>query len=207
MQEKQRRLWPRPGFILAGLVVVLAWVLLLNAIGASTASGSADCLLVPGARVQSDGQPGPSLRARLDAALIYYGEGRARHLICTGGRGDSGHVEAKAARDYLVARGVPAEAVVLEDMSHTTWENFVFARDEMRRRGWRSCQVVTDPFHMPRCLGMARELALRPTPAPSFGGPGWRRPGSNFYYSAREVAAWAKYLGERAGRFWFNQPP
>lgn len=103
------------------------------------------------------------------------------------------------AREFLAANGVPQHSIVTENMSHTTWENFVFAAQEMRRRGWRSCLVVTDPFHMQRCLTMARELGLEAYPAPSFDGPGWRL-GGMLYYTNREMAAWVKYAGESAGR-------
>lgn len=197
-----RRWLPRRGFVLALAALYLVWFTALNVGGAVLSDRSADCLLVPGARVLPDGQPGPSLKGRLDAASTYFRQGRARKVICTGGRGDSGHLEAEAARDYLVAQGVPRQAILLEDMSHTTWENFVFARDQMRRNGWTSCLVVTDPFHMQRCLLMARELGLQPLSAPSFSGPGWRKPASMLFYTTRELAAWAKYFGERWGRAW-----
>lgn len=155
---------------------------------------------MPGARVEASGQPGPSLKARLDEALRLYQEGRAKTIVCTGGRGESGPIESEAARDYLVARGVPLPAIVLERMSHTTWENFTFAQQEMQLRGLRTCLVVTDPFHMQRCLWMATEAGLEGYPAPSFNGPAWRRPTSMVYYTTREMLAWVKYGAEHAGR-------
>lgn len=182
---------------MAGLY--LAWFALINGTGMTTSAQKADCLLVPGARVEADGQPGPSLKARLDHAARLFREGRAGRVVCTGGRGESGPIEAEASRDYLIAQGVPAEAFLLEGMSHTTWENFVFASQEMERQGLRSCLVVTDPFHMQRCLWMAQELGLQPLPAPSFEGPAWA-PRGMLFYTSREMAAWLKYGADRAGR-------
>ena len=154
---------------------------------------------MPGARVDAQRKPGPSLQARLDRAGQLYHQGRAKFVICTGGRGESGPIEAEAAQEYLLRLGVPKQAIRLEGMSHTTWENFVFAGQEMQRDGLRSCLVVTDPFHMQRCLWMAKEVGLEPLPAPSFGGPAWRFRGLLFY-TTREMAAWLKYGAERAGR-------
>lgn len=198
--EKRRRRWPRREFVALLLTLYLGLFAALNCGGSRAQEERADFIIVPGARVQKDGQPGPSLHGRLEHAAELYKKGLASHIVCTGGRGDSGHLEAEASRDFLVDRGVPAEAVVLEDMSHTTWENFAFAVDETGPRGWTTCLVVTDPFHMLRCLAMAREVGLQPLAAPAFGGPGWKRPGSMVYYTTREMAAWVKYLGEAAGR-------
>ncbi len=185
--------------ILAGLYVIALLTITVSGFGEQ--DEPVDCILVPGARVESTGEPGPSLRGRLERALTLYKAGRAKGIVCTGGRGESGPVESLAARDYLVARGVPVESIALEEMSHTTWENFVFAEPEMRRRKWRRCLVVTDPFHMRRCLWMATELGLQARSAPSFTGPAWR-PGGWLYYTTREIGAWLKYGAERARRSW-----
>lgn len=164
-----------------------------------TSDAKADCILVPGARAEANGQPGPSLRGRLDEALRLYQRGRSRTFVCTGGKGESGPIESEVARDYLIARGVPSDAILLERMSHTTWENFAFARPEMERKGLHSCLVVTDPFHIQRCLWMASEAGLEGYPTPSFNGPAWR-PGGMLFYTTREMLAWVKYGAERAGR-------
>lgn len=177
----------------------LAWFAAINGAGMRSADSSADCILVPGARVEANGQPGLSLQGRLDQAVTLFQAGRAPRIVCTGGRGESGPIEAEAARDYLVGQGVPPEAILLEGMSHTTWENFVFATQEMRAHGLRSCLVVTGPFHMQRCLWMARELDLEPRPAPSFRGPAWA-PRGMLFYTSREMAAWLKYGADRLGR-------
>lgn len=186
--------------VLAALYAVA--LLVVTGAGVGEQDETVDCILVPGARVDSTGDPGPSLRGRLDRALGLFQAGRAKGIVCTGGRGESGPIESQAARNYLVARGVPVESIVLEEMSHTTWENFVFAEPEMSRRGWRRCLVVTDPFHMRRCLWMAAELKLEAYSAPSFTGPAWRGLGGWLYYTTREIGAWLKYSTARARRNW-----
>lgn len=181
------------------MTVYGAGLLLITASGMRSDLRPVDCLFVPGARVDADGTPGASLQARLDTAAELYRSGLAELVVCTGGRGESGAVEAQAAREYLAAHGVPRRAVLLEEMSHTTWENFVFALQEMKSRSLRSCLVVTDPFHMPRCLTMAQELGIEAYSAPTFQGPAWK-PRGWLYYTTREIGAWLKYSAERARR-------
>lgn len=194
-----RRWWPRPAFIAILLAVYTIWFAAINILGSQQSLQNTDFIVVPGARVDSDGRPGLSLQSRLDRAAELYRQGWAKMIFCTGGRGDSGAVEAEAARDYLMLQGVPAEAFRLEAMSHTTWENFYFASQELQGDSARSCLVVTDPFHMQRCLWIASEVGLKPYPAPSFEGPGWK-PRGMLFYTSREMAAWVKYAAQRAGR-------
>jgi nicotinamide mononucleotide transporter len=178
------------GFLLAIYLGLAAWI---TWAGLETHLVKSDCIIVPGARVLPDRTLGPSVQGRVDHALELYRQGWAPALIFTGGQGASGPVEAECARDYAVAHGVPAEACFLENQSHTTVENFFYAREVMRAHGWRSCLVVTDPFHTRRSVTIARRFGLDAHPAPSFLGPAWRRPGTFVYYTTREVFSWLKF--------------
>lgn len=184
---------------LLGLYLVVFAV--LNGLGSRVWRGQAECIVILGSKVEADGTPGTALTGRLELALRLYRAGVATNFATTGGRGASGSIESEAARNWLVARGVPQSNIVEEALSHTTWENLVFIAPEIRSRGWKTCLIVTDPFHMERSLMMAREIGLEVYPAPSFYGPGWR-PAGMIYYSTREMGAWVKYLGQRAGRLY-----
>jgi uncharacterized SAM-binding protein YcdF (DUF218 family) len=156
-----------------------------------------DCIVILGSRALADGTPGDSLKARTDRAVQLYREGWASAIVCTGGRGQSGSVESEAARAYAVGLGVPAHAVLQESESHNTRENFAYAAPMMLQRGWKRCLIVTDPFHEPRALALARDYDLEPYPAPSFGGPATLRLGSRLYYTVRESLSWLKYSLQR----------
>jgi uncharacterized SAM-binding protein YcdF (DUF218 family) len=99
--------------------------------------------------------PTPTYRGRLKHALDLYGCGFADHIIVT-----ELAPAAEIAREYLVSRGVPADAIRFENRSTTTWENLVFARGVMRANGWRSAIVVSDGFHLWRSLQMCQELGI-----------------------------------------------
>lgn len=178
----------------AGLV--LAWLAFAGWItwaGCETRLRPADCIVVLGARSLADGTPGASLEGRCRRALELWREGWAPVLLFTGGRGETGTVEGEVGAAWARARGVPAEALVIEDRSHTTRENLEFAAAIMRKRGWSRCLVVTDPFHIPRAMALARDAGLQADPAPTFAGPAWRKWNTWAWYTFRETFAWVKY--------------
>lgn len=183
----------------AGVVAVL-FSLWLGLAGWITWAGNrvqlrkADCIVVLGARSLPDGQPGPSLRARCDHGVQLWRQGWAPFILCTGGLGDSGTVEGLVALKYIQGQGVPEEKIVYEGLSHTTRENFFYAQQLMLARGWQTCLVVSDPFHLPRSLSIARGLALEAYPAPTFEGPGWKSWSGWTFYTVRETFAWLKHL-------------
>jgi len=76
-------------------------------------------IVVLGATVV-DGRPMPTLCARLDAGRRAFDKGVAAQIIVTG-RG-----EAEPMKRYLVERGVPADAIVLEPHARNTYENAFF---------------------------------------------------------------------------------
>src|SRR2546421_1297165 len=77
----------------------------------------ADVILVLGA-AEYRGRPSPVLRARLDHAYELYAQKLAPRIMTTGGAGgDPVFTEGGVGRSYLIARGVPSEAIVVENES------------------------------------------------------------------------------------------
>ena len=130
----------------------------------------ADAIVVMGA-AQWNGRPSPVLAARLDHALALYRAHVAPLVIVTGGKLPADRfTEAGVSRDYLVAHGVPADAVLAEDQGRTSWQELrtVSAMVHARVAGRRPTVVlVSDPYHERRINGMAGELGLRPRPSPA----------------------------------------
>ncbi|MDR3685191.1 MAG: YdcF family protein [Geothrix sp.] len=142
----------------------------------------ADAILVLGRRLEGD-QLTPVFEARLAHAEALWRRGLAPHIFVAGGTtGRARRSEAEAGRDWLVARGVPESALLLEDRSQHTLENLFNVRADLRTRGWRTLLMVSDPLHLARAQATARglELDVRCSPAPgSPPAPGslawWRR--------------------------------
>ncbi len=144
------------------------------------ADGHAEAIVVLGA-AQYDGRPSPVLRARLDHALALWNADRARVVVLTGGRRRGDLIsEAAAGRRYLVRRGVPTQAILLEPAGRTSLASIEGAaallmawrdalptnvRDTMPRRP--SVLLVSDPFHMLRLDVLSRLHGLRPLPSPT----------------------------------------
>ncbi len=149
----------------------------------------ADVIIVLGAS-QWNGVPSPVLQARLDHAYDLYEAGSAPSIILTGGFGE-GDVfsESGASREYLIERGVPRDAIAIEEISHTTVQNLREAAQIMRDHGYRRALLVSHDFHMMRAKKMARDLGLDAYPSPVATASDTQK----LKYSAREVSVYVLY--------------
>jgi uncharacterized SAM-binding protein YcdF (DUF218 family) len=120
---------------------------------------TADAIVVLGA-AQYNGVPSPVFKARLDQAAYLYREGLAASVIVTGGKlpGDR-FTEAGAGEQYLIAEGVPEEAIAGEDQGTTTWESLSRVRT-LTEGEVDSVLFVSDPMHSERIKRMASDLGF-----------------------------------------------
>jgi uncharacterized SAM-binding protein YcdF (DUF218 family) len=131
----------------------------------------ADAIVVLGA-AQYNGRPSPVLRARLDHALGLYREKLAPLVVVTGGigRGDTTS-EALVGQRYLVAHGIPEDAVVVQGEGRTTMASMNAVTAWLRARGLRRALLVSDPFHMFRLRLEARRTGLEAYTSPTESSP------------------------------------
>ena len=119
-----------------------------------------DAILVLGA-AQYDGDPSPVFEGRLEHAQLLYEEGKSDTIVVLGGGAPGDRTtEAEAGRDWLVAQGVPADAVVASPVGSTTLESLEAAAAWMNDRGMESAFLVSDPWHNLRVKRMASDLGL-----------------------------------------------
>ncbi|MFM7537456.1 MAG: YdcF family protein [Acidimicrobiales bacterium] len=179
----------RPGWIrrLAGAIalvlatgVVYYGVTVVRVIAAAAGDGAAtaDAIVVLGA-AQYDGRPSPELAARLDTVAELWSAGRARVVVVTGGKmpGDR-FTEAATSATYLQRRGVPAEAILLEDRGRTTWESLNGAAPLLRSVGARRLIVVSSSYHVLRSRSMLVQLGFEASgtaPDRTHDGAWWQR--------------------------------
>ena len=120
----------------------------------------ADVILVLGA-AEYRGRPSQVLRARLDHALELYQRKLAPHILTTGGAGgDRVFTEGGVGRLYLIERGVPPEAIIVETEGESTVQSTAMASEIMRRMGLRSVIVVSDGYHIFRVKKMLQASGL-----------------------------------------------
>ncbi|WP_433166884.1 ElyC/SanA/YdcF family protein [Kribbella sp. CA-247076] len=124
-----------------------------------------DFIVVLGSGLRGSTVP-PLLASRLDRARQVYDRmvrrGRAPVIITSGGQGPDEDVpESHAMASYLIERGVPADRVLREDRSTSTWENLTFSHDLMvARRPQYRCLIVTNNFHAFRAALTARRAKV-----------------------------------------------
>lgn len=122
----------------------------------------ADAIVVLGA-AQYDGRPSPVFRARLSHGLDLYRMGLAPFIVVTGGRQDGDtYTEATSGYNWLVARGVPDDAILKEVQGRTTYESLAATARFLRTEGLDEVLLVTDGYHATRVAGIAREVGLTP---------------------------------------------
>jgi uncharacterized SAM-binding protein YcdF (DUF218 family) len=182
--------------VLAGVIVYTVSLVMVLVVSQQDERRPVDAIVVLGA-AQYNGRPSPVLRARLDHALELYREGQAPLVIVTGGigRGDTTS-EAAVSRRYLVARGVPDSAVVVESEGRTTRASMNAVRQWLRDRQLRRILLVSDPFHMFRLRLEARRTALEAYTSPTESSPISHNPVLELRYLLAEgfkiPVAWAR---------------
>lgn len=124
----------------------------------------ADYLIVLGAGLRGD-TPSLSLKNRLDAALDYLLENPGCVAVVSGGQGPGEDMtEAQAMSDYLTARGIGPERVLLEERATSTLENLSFSCDILRERGVEPerarLAVASSEYHLYRAEYLGRTLGL-----------------------------------------------
>ena len=87
-----------------------------------------DYIIIHGAGLDGP-RPTPLLAGRIDKALeLWKKQHQHGKFIVSGGQGADEIVsEAQAMRDYLLEKGVSADAILMEDKSTTTWENLRYS--------------------------------------------------------------------------------
>lgn len=109
-------------------------------------------LVVLGAGLTEDGKIRPVLEDRLEAAL------RAAHrypespIVVTGGVPRKDITEARAMKDWLVARGIPPERITEEPRSTSTVENARFTNKVLLERRATGAVLVTNRDHLQRAM-------------------------------------------------------
>jgi uncharacterized SAM-binding protein YcdF (DUF218 family) len=116
----------------------------------NTKQSQFDAIVVLGDPADADGDPTPTVQARVAEAVREYERGVASHLIFTGGAVHNQYVEAQVMARTAEAEGIPVPVVVLETEARNTIENACYAVRLMKQRGWSSAEVVSSGWHLER---------------------------------------------------------
>jgi uncharacterized SAM-binding protein YcdF (DUF218 family) len=173
--------------ILGAAIIYTVALLMVLVVSQQDQRLPADAIVVLGA-AQYNGRPSPVLRARLDHALQLYREGLAPRIVVTGGvgRGDTTS-EATVARHYLIARKVPADAVIEQPQGRSTQASMTAVADWLAGARLQRVILVSDAFHMFRLRLEARRTALEAYTSPTESSPISDNPVLELRYLAAEA--------------------
>jgi len=133
----------------------------------NVANVQADAAIVLGAALWGK-DLSPVFRERVNHAIQLYRSRKVRKIIFTGAQGSQNEPsESAAARRYAIENGVPIEDILIEENSHTTYENLFYAKQVADAHGLKKVLIVSDPLHMKRAVVMAKDLGLEAYPSPT----------------------------------------
>jgi uncharacterized SAM-binding protein YcdF (DUF218 family) len=186
---------------IAAALVVGSTVLRIWQVAREDARPASDAIVVLGS-AQYNGRPSAVLRARLEHALVLYRAGVAPRIVTLGGSkpGDR-FTEAASAERWLLEQGVPADRVLAVESGDDTLQSMRALSPELRRRGWHTAVLVTDPWHALRSEVMARDAGISAVSSPTRSGPVVRSRDTEIRYIARETGALLYY------RLFHTSPP
>jgi uncharacterized SAM-binding protein YcdF (DUF218 family) len=122
-----------------------------------------DVLVVLAGSLEDDGGMGESTyRRSIYAALFYREHGFTKILVSGGGLPKP---IAETMKEFLVFRGVPADAIHIEVRSTNTRENGLYSREILASMPGKKVLLTSD-YHMARAYGVFRKLGVEVTPLP-----------------------------------------
>ncbi len=113
--------------------------------------------LILGAAVFSNGTLSPIFQNRVDQAIELYQTGKAVKILASGDNSSISHNEVNPVRNYLLEKGIPDADIYLDHAGFDTYSTMYRARDIFQVR---SVIIVTQSFHLPRAVFIARALGL-----------------------------------------------
>ena len=149
-----RRRWLKRGlaFLACLAVIWAAWGALARRFAptANTSRNHFDAIVVLGSPADADGNPTPEELSRVTEAVREYERGVAPRLILSGGPAHNSFVEAEVMARIAAARGIPPSAIFTETRARDTIQNACYSERLMQAHGWRSAEVVSSGYHLPR---------------------------------------------------------
>src|ERR1035441_4413263 len=189
----KRAAWVASAVALAGLMVSVGYLSVeIGRQSTRDEAQPADVILVLGA-AEYRGRPSQVFRARLEHALELYHRKLAPQIMTTGGAGgEPVFTEGGVGRSYLIGRGVPPEAIIVENEGESTVYSTTLAGEIMRRMGLHSAIVVSDGYHIYRVKKMLQFRGLNVYGSPRKDlSPGFLRERWNYVKQAIGYLLWS----------------
>lgn len=120
-------------------------------------SSQRPAVLVLGGGLKVDGTPDIIFMDRLDVGAEIHKAGLVNKILISGTVNRLGQDEAEIGKNYLLSLGVPPQDVFVDRDGYNTYHSIFRAKNIFRLE---SLLIVTQDFHLPRTLYLARRLNL-----------------------------------------------
>lgn len=125
--------------------------------GEAAAVSDADCILVLGCQVNTDGSPSDMLADRLKRGVELYNLGAAPKLLMSGDHGREEYNEVETMKRYAIDAGISSSDVFMDHAGFSTYESIyrakkIFEADKII--------IVTQKYHLYRALYVADKLGV-----------------------------------------------
>jgi SanA protein len=130
---------------------------LIHAVDSPDLRAEGRVALVLGARVNAGGRLSAMLEDRVITGVRLYEKGTVGKLIMSGDNSSRDYDEPTAMRRHAMGLGVPGRDVVRDFAGLRTFDSLVRARDIF---GQTRIVIVSQEFHLPRALYLARSLGM-----------------------------------------------
>ena len=152
-------------YILFLIIVCIIMYILLNALDILLYSKvdetrHADVAIVLGAAA-SDYGVSPVFAERINHAIDLYNNGYVQRIIITGGIGEGNvYSDSFIGKKYTVSKGIPEDAIYIEETSTITEENLKNSKVIMDEHNYKTALIVSDPLHMKRAMLQAKDYGI-----------------------------------------------
>lgn len=117
----------------------------------------AQCIMVLGASVKSNGEPSTMLEDRLETAYKVSEQTGVQTFLLSGDHGTKRYDEVNTMRMYLEGKGIIKQNIFLDHAGFSTYESMYRAKEIFEVE---SMIVVTQGYHLPRALYIAKQLGI-----------------------------------------------
>lgn len=153
--------------VLAIFIGVVSTAVTIWNYGKADEKQQADVAIVLGAAL-SYNTVSPVYGERINHAITLYNEGYVDYVILTGGVGKGNkYSDAFIAMEYAVSKGLPKNAILLEEKSTITEENIIYSKEIMDKNNFETAIIVSDPLHMKRAMRMAKDYGVKAFSSPT----------------------------------------
>lgn len=140
----------------------------------------------------------PHYRHRIDAAVRLYLSGKVKHVLVSGDNAHVSYNEPRRMYQDLVRQGVPPHSITLDFAGFSTFDTLVRAQQVF---GLDEAILVTQRWHLPRALYIARSIGLNSVGYAAVADVNWR---ASLRVRSREALARLATLGDI--HLWHRQP-